>query len=280
MVIFGGALANNIAEFPASFIPTLFKQIAQMFETSSKSSYSDSGFEKYVWNPIKQRIPGLSSTLESNYDTMGNEVKSFNKSTGLARAYNVFLNTSFTSTVDMDDTEAELYDLYLATGSTDHLPLEVKNYFTYRGEKITLTAKEKAEYQKQLGQATAEAFKKEMATAEYQSMTDEEKVEVLSGIIDDLKTEIRGKVILEPRGLAYDARFTVAGSTVSMNGYKLDLTDEMRQEYEQIASEQYKKYESQGLYSEEKLKELKSKCKDYAKRQLMNKYKSQLYKGK
>ena len=276
----GGALTRSIAEFPSSFIPTLLKQIAQFIEPNSKSSYSDNLFVKNFLNPILQRIPGLSSTLESNYDTMGNEKESFNGSTGFARFYNVFLNTSFTSTIDMDSVEQELYDLYLSTGLTDHLPIEVKNTFTYKGEKITLTAEEKAKYQAILGKRTAEAFKEKMATSEYQSMTDEQKVKALSNIITELKTEVRGEVILEPRGLAYDSTFTPTTSSLSKSGYTLNLTDDMQKEYEKIASDYYNKYAKQGLYSTEKLKEIKSKAKEYARNYLMQKYKNQLVKSR
>lgn len=274
----GGTLTRSLAQFPSSFIPTTCKQIAQLFEVNSKSSYSDNYFVKNLLNPILQRIPGLSSTLESNYDTMGNEKESYNGSRGLARVYNVFLNTSFTSTVDMDSTKQELYDLYLSTGSTDHLPLQVKNYFMYKGQKITLTAEEKAKYQETLGKRTAEAFKKKMSTSDYKSMTDEDKVKALQSIINDINNEVKGEVILEPRGLAYDSTFTPTGNSLSKNGYRLNLTEDMQKEYEKVASDYYSKYKNQGLYNEEKLEQIKSKAKDYAKNYMFSKYKSNITK--
>ena len=275
----GGSIVRSISQFPSSFIPTFLKQIAQFFEPASKSNYSDDYIEKNIINPMKQRIPWLNSTLESNYDTMGNEKKSFNGSTGLGRIYDVFLNTSYTSTVDMDSTEQEIYDLYISTGLTDHLPLTVKNSFTYKGEKITLTAKEKAQYQKELGERTAQAYKKRMQTKEYQNLTDEEKVKDLANILSDLQTEVRGEVVLEPRGLAYDATFTPSSSSLSYNGYKLNLTPDMQQEYEKMASDMYKKYENQELYNEVALETLKSKVKDAAKKKMFAKYRSKLVKS-
>ena len=274
----GGSIIRSISQFPSSFIPTFLKQIAQFFEPTSKSNYSDNYIEKNIINPMKQRIPWLNSTLESNYDTMGNEKKSYNGSTGLGRIYDVFLNTSYTSTVDMDSTEQEIYDLYVSTGLTDHLPLTVKNSFTYKGEKITLTAKEKAEYQKELGERTAKAYKERMQTKEYQNLTDEEKVKDLANILSDIQIEVRGEVVLEPRGLAYDSRFTPSSSSLSYNGYKLNLTQEMQQEYEKIASDLYNQYANQGIYSNEYLEKLKDKVKDAAKKEMIQKYKSQLVK--
>ena len=74
--------------------------------------------------------------------------------------------------------------------------------------------------------------------------------------------------------------FYPSTSTLSMNNNKLELTSDMKQEYSKLASEFYKKYESQGIYSEEKLKEIKTKAKDYAKKTLMQKYKSQVVRNK
>lgn len=275
----GGTLTRSLSQFPSSFIPTICKQIAQLFEINLKSNYSDNWIIKNFINPVLQRIPGLSSTLESNYDTMGNEEKNYNGSTGLSRFYNVFLNTSYTSTINMNEVNQELYDLYLSTGSTDHLPLQVKNSFTYKGQKINLTAQEKAEYQKRLGEETAKAFKEEMKKEDYLAMTDEDKIDTLKNIINDLNTEIRGEVVLEPRGLTYDSTFTPNSTSLKNNGYKLNLTDDMQKEYEQIASEYYQKYANQGIYSEEKLEDIKSKSKQYAKNYMFKKYKSDLIKS-
>lgn len=77
-----------------------------------------------------------------------------------------------------------------------------------------------------------------------------------------------------------DTSFYPTNSSLSLNNYKLELTSEMKKEYTSLASEFYKKYESQGLYNETKLKEIKTKAKEYAKKTLMQKYKSQLVKTK
>ena len=72
--------------------------------------------------------------------------------------------------------------------------------------------------------------------------------------------------------------FYPSRSTLSYNGLTLELTEEMKQEYEDLAYNLYKKYEKQGLYSDEYLDKIKSKCKETAKKQLMQKYRSRLTK--
>ena len=67
-------------------------------------------------------------------------------------------------------------------------------------------------------------------------------------------------------------------STLSYNGYTLEMDEDMKQEYEDLAYNLYKKYESQGLYSEEYLDKIKSKCRETAKKQMIQKYRSKLTK--
>ena len=51
-------------------------------------------------------------------------------------------------------------------------------------------------------------------------------------------------------------------------------------EYEDLAYKKYNEYVKQGIYSDEYLEKLEDKCKDYAKKTMLQKYKSQLVKTK
>lgn len=76
------------------------------------------------------------------------------------------------------------------------------------------------------------------------------------------------------------SKFYPSRDTLSKNKYTLTMTTEMKKEYEQLAYQQYQKYKSQGLYSEEYLENLETKCKDYAKNYMLQKYQNQLTKSK
>ena len=69
-------------------------------------------------------------------------------------------------------------------------------------------------------------------------------------------------------------------NTIKKNGYSLTLNSEQKKEYEQYAYEYYKKYEKQGLYNEEKMKEIQTQAKEYAKSQMFKRYRSSLVKTK
>ena len=71
-------------------------------------------------------------------------------------------------------------------------------------------------------------------------------------------------------------KFYPSSNTLKQNGNVLQMTTAMQNEYSKLANQAYKQYKSQGLYSEDKLE---SKAKEYAKKQILEKYKSLLKKA-
>lgn len=117
------------------------------------------------------------------------------------------------------------------------------------------------------------------------TMSGEEKAEQIRPLQEqkvDVARQSLGKdsIYTENTDELNSLEFYPSRSTLSYNGYTLELTEDMKQEYEDLSYDLYKKYKKQGLYSEEYLDKLKSKCKDVAKKQMMQKYKSKLTKSK
>ena len=65
-------------------------------------------------------------------------------------------------------------------------------------------------------------------------------------------------------------------STLTYNGLTLDMTEDMKKEYMDLAYELYSKYTNQKMYTDEYLEILKSKVKDAAKKKMISKYKNKL----
>lgn len=107
-----------------------------------------------------------------------------------------------------------------------------------------------------------------------------EQIEVLQRQKVDTARQALGKELLysENQERIEDTKFYPTRDSLSQNKRTLTLTPEMKKEYEELASEYYSRYEKQGLYSEEKLEQLKSKAKEYAKKSLMKKYRNELVK--
>ena len=68
--------------------------------------------------------------------------------------------------------------------------------------------------------------------------------------------------------------------TIKKNGYSLTLTSQMKKEYETLANSFYSKYAKQGLYNDDKLKDIQTKAKEYAKSKMFSKYKTKMVKTK
>ncbi len=105
-----------------------------------------------------------------------------------------------------------------------------------------------------------------------------EQIRVLQEQKTDTARQALGKELLYSNNeeTIESTKFYPSRDTLSQNKRTLTLTSEMKKEYEEKAYEYYQKYEKQGLYSEEKLEQIKEKAKDYAKSYMMNKYKSEL----
>ena len=116
------------------------------------------------------------------------------------------------------------------------------------------------------------------------TMSGEEKAEQIKELQKqktDVARKALGKDLLysENAEAVENVKFYPSRDTLTKSKRTLTLTPEMKKEYEQVAAEYYQKYEKQGIYSKEKLEDIESKAKDYAKNYMMKKYKSELVKN-
>ena len=165
----------------------------------------------------------------------------------------------------------------------------LKTDLTKKTKDDTISEEERKEAEQQLKVLTAAT--ENMAKLNKQikeikkslTMSGEEKAEQIK-ILQQQKTDTArqalGKDLLysENEEAIQSTQFYPSRDTLSQNKRTLTLTSDMKKEYEEVASEYYQKYEKQGLYSEEKLEQIKEKAKDYAKSYMMKKYKSELVK--
>ncbi len=111
--------------------------------------------------------------------------------------------------------------------------------------------------------------------------TKAEKIRVLQQEKTDTARQALGKTLIHPGNEAkIESTQFYPNTTLKKNGYTLTLNSQQQKEYEQYAADFYNKYKKQGLYNEEKLNDIKSKAKDYAKDQMFKKYRSDIVKTK
>ncbi len=117
------------------------------------------------------------------------------------------------------------------------------------------------------------------------TLSGEEKAEQIKELQKqktDTARQALGKDLLysENENKIESTKFYPSSNTLKQSGYTLNLTDSMKKEYEKLAYEKYASYAKQGIYSEEKLEDIASKCKEYAKKEMMKKYRNDLVKSK
>lgn len=174
-------IEEAILDLPSRAIPTFMKQIVDLTDSTQRTSFEyDKPIESMV-NSIKAKIPGLSKTLAPVVDTMGREVQ---RHGGKNNIFNVFFNPANVSTENISTSAKEIYRLYKETGDTTIMPRVAPYYLNKSGEKINLTAEQRAEYQKTSGDILEKEIKKLLNSNNYQDMSDAKKKDVIKNIVD------------------------------------------------------------------------------------------------
>lgn len=217
-------IQEAIFELPSRAVPTLFKQIADLIDPVQRQTFEKDKPLDTAVNKVKVKIPGLSKTLAPSVDTMGREIKKYG---GKNNIFNVFLNPATVNTENISESAKEIYRLYKSTGETNIMPRVAPYYINQDGEKVILNSKQRARYQKISGDIIEENIKKILNSKEYKNMTDEEKVEVINGIVNYsyniAKKDVLGIELSTSYQKAYD--YSKIGSISDYYTFKASIDD-------------------------------------------------------
>ncbi len=187
----GGSITEKLAWIPVAYIeqaiPSLFGQIARTVDDTRRSTY-DPNRLKQEWNKIKSRVPGLSQTLEPALDIWGQEQYQ-------GGALQQFISPGYYKERSDDRVTNEVARLHGEFQDNDMLPKVAPRSFTHKGEKYELTAQQVTEFQRKMGQENYSDIKRLISSAEYQRMTDEEKVKKIKKIVNDNYEEAKQDII-------------------------------------------------------------------------------------
>lgn len=174
---------------PAKYIPQRWSQTASFFDEYRRTSYDYTDGFKSAMNKVIAKIPGLRTTLPKQVNILGEDIKNpqyLNIWEAFASPWNTYPKSS-------REVVGEIYALYKATGQNSVIPRTAPNYFTVKGNKITFTPEEKAEFQRNIGKRSAEMLGSLFDNKEYNNLSDDEKVSVIKDIYqfayDKAKTE-------------------------------------------------------------------------------------------
>lgn len=185
-------LAQSVFELPARAIPTFSKQIADMVDSTQRTTFEyDKPIQSAV-NSVIAKIPIASKSLATSKDTLGNEIQKYG---GENNFFNVFINPANTNKGKITKAGTEIYDLYMKTGDSKVFPVTAPYYINNNGDKIVMNSKQRAEYQKTTGDYTEKAIDELINNKDYKKLSDDKKVELISNIINDSNNMAKYKVL-------------------------------------------------------------------------------------
>lgn len=174
-------IQEAMLELPSRAVPTFFKQITDLVDGTQRQTFEYDKPLKTAVNKVMAKVPGLSNTLSASVDTMGREIQKYG---GKNNLFNVFVNPANVSSENISKSGQEIYRIYKETGDKTVMPRTVDYYINNKGEKIVLTNKQREEYQKISGQIIEENIEKLLNDSNYKKLSDKEKAEVISNIVN------------------------------------------------------------------------------------------------
>ena len=200
----GESIADALKSIPASFTPTLIKQVAQVYDPTQRQTKGDAifGFQEAL-NRSLAKIPFVTKALPPRIDVFGKEAKAYQERgekgivPQIGNLFNVFLNPSFTTKYQPNKEAQEVIRLMESTGETKQFPKAVTPTILIGHGSIKLTPTQTGRYQKLVGIVGQEEINKIISDPQYDINNDYEKVKILSNVLSDLNRQAKNRMIAE-----------------------------------------------------------------------------------
>ena len=167
-------------------IPSLAGSISRTIDPTQRSWYTDknssiSKFGQEAINNIESKIPGVSYFQAPSIDQWG-RIK--NRGKFAERLTENFLSPGYYSDIEYDDVNSELKRIIEKTGDTKVVPKKAATSFNVNKKQKFLTAKEYTTFAAAKGQMSFDYVKEFIETPAYKKLTDEQRIEVISGLYE------------------------------------------------------------------------------------------------
>ena len=217
------AIKKQIEDLPARATPTFFKQIADMVDSKSRQTYVKGDAKETVKNKVQVKLPGASTELTSQRDTLGREIEKYGGDENkLKYAFNVFLNPANTNKGEVSEAAEEIYKVYQETGDKTIMPRQVGYSESIGGQTRNLTAEERNELQRVSGELVEENVKALVDSSKYQNMSSEDKAAVINGIVNYSFNKAKSEVFDVPISNVYKTADKKQQAGYSIADYYID----------------------------------------------------------
>jgi hypothetical protein len=151
--------------------------VARTVDDTKRSTY-DPNPAKQEWNRIKSRIPFASKTFEPALDMWGQE----QSNGGWVQQ---FINPGYAKEKSDDTVTKEVARLYSTNKDNDMLPKVAPKSFSADKIEFRLTSEQLTEFQRRMGRENYTQIGQLISSAEYQRMTDEQRIKKIKKIVND-----------------------------------------------------------------------------------------------
>jgi hypothetical protein len=185
----GGALGNTVLtaaqNYGSQYLPTAVARLGQLADpvqrtTKSSATSPIGGNMDYYARSLAKKIPGLEATLEPDVNVWGQTTKKDTFSEWAWDFANKFILPTNVKVANRDAVDNELIRVVESTGNVDFLPSDGNKYFTVKGQKYSMNARQYAQYSQERGQAAYAALKDVMSSPAYVNASDEAKADMLN----------------------------------------------------------------------------------------------------
>ena len=181
----GSAVTSALQNYGSQYLPTLGGKIAQFADPTLRSTKSSAasplgGNADYYLRSLAKKVPGATTALQPDVDIWGRTTTKDSFGDWALDFANKFILPTNVKITNRDAVDKELIRVVESTGVTDFLPSDGNKYFTVKGQKYTMNARQYAEYSQDRGQAAYAAIKEVMASPSYVNATDDVKADMLN----------------------------------------------------------------------------------------------------
>lgn len=135
------AVTNLVGNYANQYVPTIIKQTNNLLDPLRRDTYDENPLKRQI-NNIVSGVPGLSLTLDSQHNTLGEDKLKYPNMEDGEVVFNSYLNPFLTSKAGGDNYEQLQRILNVANeaGDSDHIPSRYSkrfNYTTTGGDRIS-----------------------------------------------------------------------------------------------------------------------------------------------
>ena len=193
---------NMVDDFITGLLPAQGNALAKTIDPTQRITYDPSNeFSSFV-NSLKSRVPGLTKTLPTKYGTWGQPMTHGDSKfeAGLAK---MLIPGELTSD-NSDWVDKEINKIYEDSKDSRVFPHAAPNSI----DSVKLTAEEKSEHQKMMGEQSREFVEAFLQSDIYNKMSANDKADTLNSIYELAKNvadyEIKGKKLTQKASERYD----------------------------------------------------------------------------